>query len=99
MDYWIEEYKREQPESELVIVGNKTDSSERVVTEDMADVFARGRNMKSMTCSALNGNGVREAFEQLTTQILNNSALMNSLPESTDEVVGIRGQDESKGCC
>ena len=93
MDYWIEEYKREQPESEIVIVGNKTDVSEQAVTEEMANVFARGRNMKAMTCSALNGNGVREAFEQLTTQILNNAALMNSLPESNDEVVGIRGQE------
>ncbi|EDR29537.1 hypothetical protein, conserved [Entamoeba dispar SAW760] len=98
LDYWIEEYKREQPNSEVVIVGNKIDSTQRDVTDSMSESYAHSRNLVSMTCSALNGTGVKEAFEKLASQILENKLLMESLPETTETNLDTKGKQQST-CC
>ncbi|ELP88830.1 hypothetical protein EIN_368780 [Entamoeba invadens IP1] len=100
LDYWIDEYKREQPESEIIIVGNKTDNiNERTVTDQQAEQFSKPKGYKSMTCSALNGNNVKEVFEALTTLILQNKTLMDNLPDSTDDGVGVNPEGDKKKCC
>ena len=97
LNYWIEEYKREQPESELLIVGNKVDVGKQEVPEDNIKKFAQAKNLQYCYCSAQSGQGVREAFERLASLILNNKALVEGLVEMNDDYV--RGDETKKGRC
>ena len=53
------------------IVGNKTDlASQRVITEAQGQKFATDNGMKYFETSALTGDNVMHAFEQLISDIL-----------------------------
>lgn len=62
---WFEDQKIET--SARIIVGNKSDSKHRVVSERQASDFALGMKVPYFETSALSGVGVTEMFEQLAT--------------------------------
>ena len=71
--YWIDEFKDSTVKPELLVVGNKVDSPEAVVTADMAEKFCRlSGNLRSLRCSAKTGENVDLAFETLIETIFNN---------------------------
>ncbi len=54
----------------LVLLGNKCDMDPRVVTEDMGNKMAEDLKISYFETSALTGQGIKEAFEKLTRDIM-----------------------------
>ena len=49
----------------LVLIGNKSDlEDQRVIAKERGEIFAKENNMVFLETSALNGNGIKEAFEK-----------------------------------
>ena len=65
---WMEQIlsNTQQEEIGLVLLGNKCDMEPRNVTEEMGKKMAEELKVNYFETSALTGQGVKEAFEQLT---------------------------------
>ena len=59
----------------LVLLGNKCDMDPRAVTEEMGKDMAKELNINYYETSALNGQGIKEAFEGLTMDIMKRKKL------------------------
>ena len=60
----------QQEEIGLVLLGNKCDMDPRTVTEDMGNKLAEELKISYFETSALTGQGIKEAFEKLTKDIM-----------------------------
>ena len=60
----------QQDEIGLVLLGNKCDMEPRNVTEEMGKKMAEELKVNYFETSALTGQGIKEAFEQLTRDIM-----------------------------
>ena len=69
---WMEQIlsNTQQDEIGLVLLGNKCDLEPRTVTEEMGNNMAEELKISYFETSALNGQGIKEAFEQLTRDIM-----------------------------
>jgi len=95
---WMEDIKRHSEEATPVIllVGNKTDlTSSRVVTTEEAKELADSMKLQYLETSAKSGNGVQNAFVQLTKKILEIKYELVAKDSSTDskEEEVIKGED------
>ena len=63
---WIKDCKDLAPKTvQLILIGNKSDLEEnRVITKERGEELARENRMLFFETSALNGNGVEEAFQK-----------------------------------
>jgi len=69
---WFRENERYSPKgTPMILVGNKSDLSERMIKERIARDEAARRNVQYFETSALDGNGVSEVFIALTRICLN----------------------------
>ena len=80
-----------------VLVGNKCDKAERVITEEQGRKLAEEYNMKFYETSAKTGQNVEEAFTYLTGEILK----IYKNKEGHTGGVTLNGKDdkEHQGCC
>ncbi len=80
-----------------VLVGNKCDKAERVITEEQGRKLAEEYNMKFYETSAKTGQNVEEAFRYLTGEILK----IYKNKEGHTGGVTLNGKDdkEHQGCC
>ena len=60
----------QQDEIGLVLLGNKCDMEPRNVTEEMGNKMAEELKISYFETSALTGQGIKEAFEKLTRDIM-----------------------------
>ena len=69
---WMEQIlsNTQQDDIGLVLLGNKCDMEPRSVTEEMGNKMAEELKIDYFETSALNGQGIKEAFEQLTRIIM-----------------------------
>ncbi len=69
---WMEQIlsNTQQEEIGLVLLGNKCDMEPRNVTEEMGKKMAEELKISYFETSALTGQGIKEAFEQLTREIM-----------------------------
>ena len=69
---WMEQIlsNTQQDEIGLVLLGNKCDMDPRNVTEEMGKKLAEELKVSYFETSALTGQGIKEAFEQLTRDIM-----------------------------
>ena len=69
---WMEQIHSNTQKEEigLVLLGNKCDMEPRNVTEDMGNKMAEELKTDYFETSALTGQGIKEAFEQLTRDIM-----------------------------
>ena len=92
LDSWVKGTRKYVPGKDVIvsIIGNKTDlASERVITTQQGQKFATDNEMDFYETSALTGENVMHAFEQLIESIL-------------DARSGGRGRSKkqgSSGCC
>ena len=99
LDHWIGEVQKYRPEAEIIIVGNKTDTSHVEVTEDELKSFCLKKQFNYCLCSAKDGTNVDECFNKLVQQILNNETLMNLIKErETFKLNANTTQQESSWC-
>ena len=80
-----------------VLVGNKCDKAERVITEEQGRKLAEEYNMKFYETSAKTGQNVEEAFTYLTGEILK----IYKNKEGHTGGVTLNGKDDKEhhGCC
>jgi small GTP-binding protein len=69
-EYWVKTLKEQEPNCLLFLVGNKADRENRVVTAEMANEFARSRNMSAMETSAKTAKNVPALFKQIAETTL-----------------------------
>lgn len=64
MDYWLKELeeKREKEGMILVVVGNKCDLPNRVVSQEIAEKWAKSKQLQYFETSAKNNIGVKDLF-------------------------------------
>lgn len=70
---WLGEENGDSENTDLstrvrVLVGNKSDQKDRVVTLEQAQQYARNRNIRYFETSAATGVGVNEMFDYLTLE-------------------------------
>ena len=77
---WIEQIKSNIDENEIsiVLLGNKCDIEERVITTERGQEMADSLKVKYYETSALNGTGINEAFEGLTKEIMKKKKVISN---------------------
>ena len=85
----------------LVLLGNKCDVEPRVVTEEQGNKMAEELHISYFETSALTGQGIKEAFEQLARDIMKKKGVGE---ENKDGRVELNNNDNKKkkergDCC
>jgi GTPase SAR1 family protein len=80
---WVNEINDYCPkESEIILVGNKSDCNYRTIEKEEAQLFAKKNNYDYIETSALNGTNVLLLFETLSKKLVekenNNESLDNT---------------------
>lgn len=80
MSDWLEEVHTFATKADLVtmLVANKTDKVDRVVSKQEGLAFARKHSMLFIEASAKTAEGVKDAFEELVQKILDTPGLWES---------------------
>ena len=92
---WMEQIlsNTQQDEIGLVLLGNKCDMEPRAVSEEQGIKMAEDLKISYFETSALNGQGIKEAFEQLTRDIMKKKGV----GESNSEVgVSLNNKNKKK---
>ena len=105
---WMEQINSNLSKNEIgiVLIGNKSDIEDRMIDKEKGEEKAKEYGIEFYETSALNGNGINEAFEGLAKQILKNYKIKNnevgsrtiSLQSSRPEDVVETDKKERK-CC
>ncbi|KAI9323309.1 P-loop containing nucleoside triphosphate hydrolase protein [Dichotomocladium elegans] len=98
---WWNEVETYTPSSEVVkmVVGNKVDKeSSRVVSFKEGGAFARKMGTLFIECSAKANIGVREAFEELVTKIIETPSLWKNKTSPNKLSINPQENTESTGC-
>ena len=99
---WMEQIlsNTQQDDIGLVLLGNKCDMEPRSVTEEMGNKMAEELKIDYFETSALNGQGIKEAFEQLTRIIMKKRGVgegSSDLGLSLDK--GKKKKEKKGECC
>ena len=97
---WIEQIKSNISEGDisLVLLGNKCDIEERVVSQQKGQEMAESLQISYFETSALNGTGINEAFEGLTKEIMKKKNVINS-DGRTISLTSSQKAKNKKRCC
>ena len=82
----------------LVLLGNKCDFEERVITEEQGKKLAEELKISYFETSALNGQGINEAFEQLTLDIMKIKGV-DSGHDTSIELKKVKKKKAKGDCC
>eukprot|EP00698_Gefionella_okellyi_P016711 TRINITY_DN479_c0_g1_i2.p1 TRINITY_DN479_c0_g1~~TRINITY_DN479_c0_g1_i2.p1 ORF type:complete len:201 (+),score=13.06 TRINITY_DN479_c0_g1_i2:43-645(+) len=84
VEAWLEEVETYCPTKDVVkmLVANKIDRSDRVISREQGTVFARQHGMLFIETSAKTRDGVRQAFEELVQKIVDTPDLHPAQPAS-----------------
>ena len=98
---WMEQILSniQQEEIGLVLVGNKCDMEPRVVTEDMGKKMAEELKISYYETSALTGQGIKEAFEELTMDIMKKRGVSEGSNPGGVELNSKKKKKEKSDCC
>ena len=90
----------QQGEIGLVLLGNKCDVEPRNVTEEQGKKLAKELEICYFETSALTGQGIREAFEQLTRDIMKKKGVGQGTGEGGTELKKpTKKQGKGGDCC
>nr|AFZ78864.1 Ras family protein [Coptotermes formosanus] len=99
---WLRDAKSDaDPDCVVLLVGNKSDlAKERNVSQEEAENYAKTNGLDYMETSALNSDGVREAFEKTAGELLRKSKLKPpSKPDSSNVIINPSGAPKGKCSC
>ena len=100
---WMAQIKANTEKDELgfVLLGNKCDVEPRVITEEQGNKMAAELNISYFETSALNGQGINEAFEHLAREIMKKKGVGDD--HKTGGIVLNNNKNKKKedkgGCC
>ena len=86
----------------LVLLGNKCDMEPRAVSEEQGKKMAEELTVSYFETSALTGQGINEAFNELTRDIMKRKGVDNGGNENLDLkkiIARKRRKGEGTGCC
>ena len=83
----------------LVLLGNKCDIEPRVVTEEQGTKMAEELKVSYFETSALNGQGINEAFEQLARDIMKKKGVEDDNKDGGMELNNNNKKKNNKGDC
>ena len=83
----------------LVLLGNKCDIEPRVVTEEQGTKMAEELKVSYFETSALNGQGINEAFEQLAKDIMKKKGVGDDNKDGGMELNNNNKKKNNKGDC
>ena len=83
----------------LVLLGNKCDIEPRVVTEEQGTKMAEELKVSYFETSALNGQGINEAFEQLARDIMKKKGVGDDNKDGGMELNNNNNKNNNKGDC
>ena len=97
---WMDQIISNTPKDtiSLVLLGNKCDSEERAVTEEQGKKLAEELKISFFETSALNGQGINEAFEQLAKDIMKIKGV-DSGHDTSIELKKVKKKKEKSDCC
>ena len=105
---WMEQINNNLSKNDIgiVLIGNKSDIEDRMIDKEKGEEKAKEYGIDFYETSALNGNGINEAFEGLAKQILKNYKIKNnevgsrtiSLQSSRPEDV-VETDKKKRKCC
>ena len=84
----------------LVLLGNKCDMEPRAVSEEQGNKMAEELNVSYFETSALTGQGINEAFNELTRDIMKRKGVDNGGNDNLDLKNDIsKKKKDGNGCC
>ena len=89
----------QQEEIGLVLLGNKCDMEPRTVTEEMGKKMAEELKISYYETSALTGQGIKEAFEELTMDIMKKRGVSEGGNTGGVELNSKKKKKEKGDCC
>ena len=89
----------QQEEIGLVLLGNKCDMEPRNVSEDQGKKMAEELKISYFETSALTGQGIKEAFEQLTRDIMKKKGVGDGSGENIDLAKTKKKKKKDGDCC
>ena len=102
---WMEQIKNNVSKEEinLILIGNKCDLADRMVEKERGEEMAQKLKIKYFETSALTGQGINEAFEELAKQIFRNKNpnenISRNISISYDKSEDALKKKKGKGCC
>ena len=110
LNKWLDEFKKNtDKEVSVVLVGNKIDSKDRIISFERASIFANNNDLIYIETSAKEGLNVETPFESVTKEIIQiikrNAKFEKDINEkkSISTIDAIRGKnyrvDKKTKCC
>ena len=104
---WMEQINANISKDEigLILIGNKCDLEERMVPYEKGEEKAQDLGIDYYETSALNGQGINDAFEALVKLILKKNKPKNNTGSRTISIASNKPEDivetneKKKGCC
>ena len=98
---WMDQivHNTQKDEIGLVLLGNKCDMEPRNVTEEQGNKLAEELKISYFETSALNGQGINEAFEQLTRDIMKKKGVGKGQEENGVDLNNANKKQGKKGDC
>jgi Ras-related protein Rab-1A len=101
--FWLGEITKYASESvQILLIGNKTDRSDKRVSFQEGDDFAKRNNILFLETSAKTGANVMRAFDQFVHNIKNEFVKFRTVPRSSPQVdpkFDISPREEREGSC
>ena len=83
----------------LVLLGNKCDMEPRIITEEQGNQLADELKISYFETSALTGQGIKEAFEQLTRDIMKRKGVGNDNSDNVELKKNVKKKQKGGDCC
>ena len=83
----------------LVLLGNKCDMEPRIITEEQGNQLADELKISYFETSALTGQGIKEAFEQLTRDIMKRKGVGNDNSDNVELKKNVKKKQKGSDCC
>ena len=98
---WMEQIvsNTQKDELGLVLLGNKCDVEPRAVSEEQGNKMAGELGISYFETSALSGQGINEAFEQLTRDIMKKKGVVEGQGEGGVALKKTKNNNGKGGCC
>ena len=102
---WMEQIKNNVSKEEinLILIGNKCDLADRMVEKERGEEMAKKLKIKYFETSALTGQGINEAFEELAKQIFKNKNpnenISRNISITYNKPEDALKKKKGKGCC
>ena len=102
---WMEQIKNNVSKEEinLILIGNKCDLADRMVEKERGEEMAKKLKIKYFETSALTGQGINEAFEELAKQIFRNKNpnenISRNISITYNKPEDALKKKKGKGCC